>query len=273
MTRFFAHAFGPFFKGFARNPMRSIGTIGLLSVLFFVMFLLLLFQSLVQESVNTAEKKIDLVFFLEPDAPESKIHLLQSYLEELDKNEKIESFTYISKVEALQNFAEKYPETFSFRKRNNLENPLSPSFEVVPKGNNFTIVTDIFASDTFSGILNISQMERTIENRARSQKMLDFLFFIKQGITLIIGAILLSIAGVTAAFISSSFVLRQKEIFIMRLVGASYSFIRRPFLVEGVLFAGISFGIGVDSVFLFSELCPAKNVWHFWNPRRSPGNN
>lgn len=249
--QYLTHIFGQFFSGFTRNPLRVIGTMLLLSVLFFVTFLLMMFSSLIGQSVTTAEEKVDLVFFIEKGTPDTQKLLLKAELDKMKKKKEIQSYSYESEAEALQQFAKKYPARFLFLKRTAPDkNPMDASFVVTPLSYNISDLTQKFSSDSFSGIIDIQRLLQTSPARERSKRVLDFLHFIEQGITLLIGVILFSIAGIIATFISSSFMLRQKEIFIMRLVGASYSFIRAPFLVEGILSTLISLAIGWV-VFLF----------------------
>lgn len=239
----------------------------LLSILFFVMFFLLMFQSFTEKSIETAKGKIDIVFFLQKDIPEHKEDMLKAQLKLMQKNDDISDFRFISADEGLQVFAEKYPEKYSYWKRNSSDgNPLSASIEVVPKNKDVESLTKLFLSDTYIGIIDIEKINIVKDTLLRSNKVLEFLFFMQKGIWILAVVILVAIAGITAAFISSSFFMRQKEVFVMRLVGASHSYIRTPFLVEGISIVICALLIGW-SIFLFiRELAISKLLEIFSSP-------
>lgn len=239
------YAFSPLLRGIQRNPFQFMGRITLLSLLFFVMFFLFLFQSFSDESIKTAQKKIDIVFFLEKDIPENKVQLLNARLETMKKNLEISSYRYISAEEGIQYFAKKYPEKYSYWKRNSLDgNPLSASIKIIPGSKSIEEITRLFLSDDFSGIIDSSKINILKDTLIRSNKAIEFLSFLGTGFWIFVLIILSSIAGLIVAFISSSFLVRSKEISIMRLVGASHSFIRVPFLIEGVSLVSISIFLG-----------------------------
>ena len=243
------------------------GITALLSILFFVMFSLLMFQSFTEKSIETAKKKIDIVFFLEKNIPEHKEEMIKAELKIMKKKSEISDYRFISADEGLKVFAKKYPEKYSYWKRNSTDgNPLSASIEVIPQNKNVEELTKKFLSDTYIGIIDSSKIHIVKDSLLRSNKVLEFLFFLQKGIWILVAVMLFAIAGITAAFISSSFFMRQKEVFIMRLVGASHSYIRTPFLVEGLSLVIISVSIGWGIFFFFRKLSISKLLEIFSSP-------
>ena len=239
----------------------------LLSILFFVIFFLLMFQSFTEKSIETAKKKIDIVFILEKDVPPHKEDMLKAELKLMKKNADIASFRFISADEGLQIFAKKYPEKYSYWKRNSTSiNPISASIEIVPQNKSVEDLTKLFLSDDYIGIIDISKINSVKDTLLRSNKVLEFLFFLQKGILILVLVILISIAGITAAFISSSFFVRQKEVFIMRLVGASHSYIRTPFLIEGLSVVGIAVTLGWGIFFFIREISIDRLLEIFSSP-------
>ena len=88
---FLLYTFGPFVSGIKKNPLKSVGMIFLLSILFFVMFFLLMFQSFTENSIGSAKEKIDIVFFLEKNIPEHKEDMIKAQLNLMKK--KIRNFS------------------------------------------------------------------------------------------------------------------------------------------------------------------------------------
>lgn len=226
-----------------------------------------MFQSFTENSIEAAKEKIDIVFFLEKNIPEHKENMLKAQLKLMKKKSEISQFRFISADEGLQIFAKKYPEKYSYWKRNTTHgNPLSASIELVPKNKNVEELTKLFLSDTYIGIIDISKINVVKDTLLRSNKVLEFLFFLQKGIWILAVVILIAIAGVTAAFISSSFFLRQKEVFIMRLVGASHSYIRTPFLAEGISIVVIALLLGWGIFFFIRQLAISKLLEIFSSP-------
>jgi cell division transport system permease protein len=209
------------------------------------MFFLILLQSFTDDAIEMSQKKIDIEYYLEAEVPQNKIDFLQSALLRMKKKGDIASFRYISPEETLEGFAEKYPEKYLYWKRVAPdENPFLPSVTIVPKNQNVETITRYLFSDDFAGIINSSNIEMVKKNLLTSNRVLEFLNFLGKGMWLFVAVILLAIVGVTASFISTSFLSRQKEISIMQLVGASHSFIRNPFAIEGLLMSSIALFFG-----------------------------
>lgn len=236
------------------------------------MFFILLFQSYSDDAISTAKKEIDVVFFLEKDIPEHKLELLKGELDQMKKNNEIADYTYISADDALQIFAKKHPEKYAYLKRNSFDkNPLAPAVKIIPQKRTIESLTRLFLTDDYIGIIDQSKINFLKNTLVQSNKAIEFLSFLHIGFFIFVFIILFSIAGLIAVFISSSFFRRTSEISIMRLVGASHSFIRMPFLIEGLSLVLVSLGIAWTVFFFLIEMLIRKIVYVFSSPQSIEG--
>lgn len=160
-------------------------------------------------------------------------------LDEFSKMDNIESVTYISKEQAIIDAKEMFGEE-SYIFSGVRENPLPASIVVklieVEDADN--IVEDI---SSYEDVWRIRYPKELIDNLLTADKYFKIGGLI--AVTIIVVISIFIISNVIKMAISS----RGSEIEIMKYIGASESFIRGPFLVEGIFFSLlgclISYGI------------------------------
>lgn len=244
MNNLFLHI-GKVFSEMVKNPSKIIGTVFSLSTLFFMIFLLLMLVSFTLQSVEKAQSKISLTFYLQDDLPDYKAALLKAQLLKMERNMQISSFTYRTKNETLDQFAQNQPDRYQFLQEN-LGNsvPLSPSFTVHPQSASIETLIQFFLYGDFKESINTEKLAKSTGEIIQNKKILEFLEFLKLGIIGVILLILLGSSIITASFIGMMFTQRKNEVFIMRLVGATAQFIRTPFIIEAIIITLISLFIG-----------------------------
>ena len=117
-----------------------------------------------------------------------------------------------------------------------------PNADFLPDGFSVTVKDNDIISDTTAQI----QMLEGVDSVSSSPQVAEFLRELRKVVSLIAGAVVLTLAVVSMIMISNttkaSVYARREEIQIMKYVGATNAFIRMPFFVEGMvtgLFAGI----------------------------------
>jgi len=242
---------GDLFSGFIRNPLSALGSIFSLTVLFFLMFLSLMFMSFSLQASESAQESIKITFYLKDDIKLYKIANLKAKLLNMKTENDISDFTYITKEDAEKQFSSRQPDRFLFLQKNLGENfDLSASFVVSPKNKDIQSLVYYFLHSDFVDIIDTQKLQNSSNKILEKRKTLEFLEFIKTGVTGIIVSILVGISFIIASFISSLFYARKDEIFVMRLVGATYNYIRIPFIIESVLLTLLALGIGWSIFFL-----------------------
>lgn len=218
------------FINFWRNGWVSLATV---MVMFLALFMLgsLFFLNVVLTSVlDQFESKLDVSVDFKLDAPEEDILALKSSLESFSEVERVE---YISRDEALRRFRERYKDNALITQ--SLDeigtNPLPASFNI--KASNpeqYGSITNFLKNDLLFTIIDeIRENQPVIESLTRILRASQIFGL---GITIVLASIAILVAFNT---IRLAIYTSRDEISIMRLVGATNSYIRGPFLVEGII--------------------------------------
>lgn len=175
------------------------------------------------------------VFFLEKNLSEKELNDIEESLEKSPLAGKVQ---FNSSDQALQKFQNNFPELQGVI--NNLKiNPFPPSFEVTLKEKNIS-------SEEIRTYINEMSKLRSIKdvqfNRDWVQKMQSFSRLARAVGFFFGGILILASFFIISNVIKLNVLARKEEIEILRLVGASNTFIRIPFLAEGIIL-GILGGI------------------------------
>ncbi|TRZ64560.1 MAG: ABC transporter permease [Spirochaetia bacterium] len=221
------------FLTFRRNGWLSTATLSIIVLALLVFEGLMIFNVLTKTAVNSLEDKIDISIYFKIDAPEDDILNIQKSLGTLTE---VKSVNYVSRDRALEIFKEKHKDDAAINQ--SLEelnsNPLLASLNI--KAN------DPSEYATIAGYLDKADFKTMFEKVTYAQNavVIDRLNKIigvaeKGGFVLIVFltfiAVLVTFNTIRLAIYSS-----RDEIGIMRLVGASNSFIRGPYIVEGIIY-------------------------------------
>lgn len=237
-------------KSAFKTPFKTLGNIVVFSQMFFVVFLLLMGFSFTEQVIQKAESNISITLFLKPDIPKYKESIIKAELVKLQATEQIHSYQYFSEEETLEQFAKSQPDRLLFLQNNlSTDIPVSASFVFVPKAKNLDVLIEYFLQSDFSESIDIQKLKTHQESIVESKRTLEFLSFLKTGILGIIGIILIGMGIIISGFVMFLFHRKKNEVFIMRLVGASSGFIRTPFILESLLFSGVSLLAGWSMFF------------------------
>lgn len=214
------------FKGVFRNFSLSFASISCITITLIVVTISIILSDNVDNFTNLVERDVTIVAFIDNEADDSKMEEIR---EEISSLNNIEEYEFRSKEE-ITNEMRDSSDVFDSIMGNwtDDENPIQNTFQVK--------VTDINKIDNVAkkiekidGITLVKYGEGIVE-----QLISTFEFIHKICIGAVIALIL-----VTAFLISNTIKItissRQREIGIMRLIGASNLNIRIPFIIEGLL--------------------------------------
>lgn len=230
------------FISFWRNGLVSFSSVFVLSVTLFIMGSLIVASAFLNASLSELEQKVDINVYFTTSAPEDKILTLQGRLENLPEVSYVE---YITREQALEDF-----------KRRNKDNVLIlqslDELEENPLGAVFNIKA--INPSQYEGIAEYLEDEMGQDIAGESSGIIDNINYYQNKIVidrladLIEGSnklgVIISIVLLAMAVMVSFNTIRlaiynsREEIGVMKLVGASKSYIRGPFIVEGVM-AGV----------------------------------
>ena len=239
------------FIGFKRHFSTAFGSIVTIFLSLFIIGIFLLAGIILNNVVETVEDEVGLTVWLADDAPDEDVQELMAYINGLDG---VADTTYVSKAQALEIFKEQNADQSDIIKMleemeaegiNDL--PASIEVELSDPQSVERIAFDIQANTTFQRICDApADPESSIRY---GQKTVEKLFTVTNYIRYI-GIILIALLiFIALVFINNTIRLaimaRQREISIMRLVGASNGFIRGPFLTESILHAIFGAGFAI----------------------------
>jgi cell division transport system permease protein len=239
------------FSNFIRNGWLSVASITIMVLTLLTMSMFIIINVVLNTGIKTIQDKIDISVYLKDSAKQAEVITLQ---EDLSKIPNVKAIKYISKDVALSRYRDQNKDNPKLLESlSDSDNPLPASLEI--KVNNPDKLNDLTATmekDTYKPMIEKISYK---ENKAVIDKLFKATQFTKQ-----IGLI------ATIAFTATSLVIifntirmaiftRKEEIDIMKLVGATPSYIKGPFLIEGALYGVISTIIAIltlAAIFYFS---------------------
>ena len=186
-------------------------------------------------ALTSIEERVEVVVYLRDDARQAEIDLLQSDLSEIGEVARVR---YVSKREALERAKQDLPE-FSDLFSGLDVNPLPQSLEVEfrPGARNREVVERVSEA---AGAYPF------VEDVRYGREWVDKLFTLRRvgaaTAAVLGGAFFVVAALIIAMALRIAVLARRDEIHVMRLVGATNTFIRLPFLLEGAM-AGLLGGL------------------------------
>ena len=230
------------FYSFWRNGFVSVSSVVVMVITLSVITGTIFLGAILNASLNEIRNKVDVnVYFLQT-AQESDILSAKKSLEALPE---VNNITYTSKEEALADFKERHKnDQFTLQALDELgSNPLEASLNIKAKDpSQYQSIADFINSSNVlspdgGGIVdkvNYYQNKDAIDSLTRLINSANTL-----GLALTIFLVIVSIL-ITYNTIRLSIFMSKDEISVMRLVGASRTYIRGPFVVSGAMYGLIS---------------------------------
>lgn len=215
-----------------KNKMMAFATFCVLLISLMLVGISSLFYININSMIDGIGGRNEIAVFVTKGTPQERVDALGDELRAIDN---IATVEYVSKDQALESMISSMPEYEILFASLDGDNPLVDGFSVT--------VDDL--SKTSETVAQI-QLKTDIYLVRASYDFVEFLLELRRILTMVAGVIILALAIVSLIMISNttkaSVFARREEIQIMKYVGATNSFIRTPFFVEGMvtgLFAGI----------------------------------
>ena len=219
------------FINFWRNGWVSVATILVMVLAIFTAGSLILFQVLLNSTLDEVSKKIDITVYFKLDAPEDEILRIEKMVSGLAE---VESVQFVSSQQALEEFKRRHDDNalISSALDELGSNPLGANLRIQSKDpTNYSTISLFFDKQDFGVVdkINYQQNERIF---TRLASVISVTRKVGLSVSLVLGAIAFLVAFNT---IRLAIYTSRDEIGIMRLVGASTWYVRGPFLIEGVI--------------------------------------
>lgn len=229
-------------QGFWRNFWLSVVTISVIVLSFISINFLIIINKISESALELVEKKVDISIYMKTDTTKEMLDETENELKSISQ---VESVKYITESEALEAFRQRHrDDPVILESLEELDsNPLGATFIIRAKNiDDYDDIIQIIDNSQFSSSIKDRDYE---DNKIIIQKINSFSRNVNRfgiGVTSIFIVISLLIVFNT---IKLAIYTHQKEIAIMKLVGASDSFISFPYIIESIIYAVIACAVSI----------------------------
>lgn len=220
-------------KNVARNGWMSFASISSIAVSLFILGVFMLLALNMNKLADQLDSQVQISVYLETDTDKPKIEAIERLIKRIPE---VKSVTFVSKAEGLARFRESMDEEGkqALEGYDNENNPLPDAFEVEA----FDPQKIAYVAKQIEAI-NETDADKPVKKVRYGKGTIETLFSITNGVRNVGLFIVLGLAIMAMFLISTTIKMtilaRRREIGIMKLVGATNSFIRWPFFIEGAL--------------------------------------
>jgi len=235
---------------FWRNSAVALASIFVLSTTLFVIGMFVLGGVFLESTLESIRERVDISVTLHPEISETEALTLKSDLEEL---EEVREVNYTSREEELETFRGRHEDNpLLLQSLKEVGNPFGARLSVLATDPaNYSQISDFliqydreFQSGGETDIIDQISFKKDIVDRLLA------IINTSEKIALVLSVILVLMSIlVTFNTISLTIYISREEISVMRLVGADNSYIRGPFIVEGILAGVIASFISVGLLY------------------------
>ncbi len=225
------------YRNFIRSGFTTLSAILVMIVTLFVILSLIFIQATLHQTLETIKQKVDVTVYFVPSADETTILDLKSDIEKLPE---VASVNYTTADQALIDFKDKHANDYlTLQALDELSgNPLGASLNIKARDpSQYESISRFFENqDALSkGTLTIIDKVDYSQNKLVIDKLNKVINgSLKLGFVVSMILIMISLI-ITFNTIRLIIFMSREEINVMKLVGASSSYIRGPFIVSGVL--------------------------------------
>jgi cell division transport system permease protein len=247
------------FAAFRRAPLLAGLSATMIALSLFVIGLFGLAAWNVRQVIQRVESRVEIVAYLRDDADAGSVDIARAQIAEFRE---VAAVRFVSRDEALANARQELVEfeaLFGSLERN----PLPASLEIAMRPGQTS-------ADAVREVAGRIRMYPFVEDVRFGNDWLDKVFVLRR----VAGAAMMTLgvgfAVVAALIIGAAIRLaifaRREEIMIMRLVGATNGFIRRPFLLEGLMAGALGSLLAVPATYLVFRFLSDSVIELVWLP-------
>lgn len=246
---------------FTRAPLLTGLSAAMVALALFVVGLFAVAVHNLQVNLDAVESRVQIVAFLQDDALAMDVDLAQAELQALPE---VESVRLVTKEEALAAARRDLPE-FEEVFTDLQGNPLPASLEV-------RLAEYSRNAESLEAVAHQARLYSFVEDVRFGEEWVEQLFMLRR-IGALTTALLGAAFGAAAALIIATAIriaifARKDEIQVMRLVGATAGFVRRPFLIEGGICGFLGGVVALLLTFLVFQSIQGMLFELAWLPRQ-----
>lgn len=265
-------------QSFARNAWLSVAAVAIMTITLLVMAATLVVTSAMGTAIDMVREQVDMSVYVKQDAEQSKIDEIMGRMIQLPS---VLEVRYVTPEEAHRRAIEKIiaesdltDDEIEALEEAPIKLPWTLNVKIADLNDPGELEYFVYNDESIEGMLDAkppsfsSSHRETIDNIAGIMRGVEIGGLVAVGVLCVI-AILVVFNTIRMAIFN-----RKEEIYMMKLIGASKSFVRGPFLVEammyGLLAGGITVGLAFTGVRLIENgfggvIKPTADlVWDFW---------
>ena len=229
-------------RNFYRSGSVSFATVLIMTVTLAVIGLLVFLSAILTNTLEAIKDKVDVNVYFVTSAQEGDIVALQSRVADLPDVERV---TYTSRDEALAAFRARHADDeLTLQALEELgDNPLGASLSIKAKDpEQYAGIVNFLSAEPAVGADGASIIDRInyFQNKVVIDRLTDAIRATEQAGAIIVLLFALASAVIAFATVRLAIYTSRDEIAVMRLMGASNSFIRGPFIVAGIIAGGVA---------------------------------
>jgi cell division transport system permease protein len=246
-------------RAFRRAPLLTSLSAGMIALSLFLVGLFGLVAHNVRRALERVESRVEIVAFLRRDAIPEMVTQAQEQIEEY---EEVREVLYISREAALIKARREFPE-FEEQFGSLESNPLPASIEVMLRPNQS-------GPEVVERVATRIREYPFVDDVRYGSEWLDKVFLLRRvaGTAMLVLGISFAIVAslIIATAIRMAIYARRDEIQVMRLVGATESFVRGPFILEGLLTGLLGGVVAVAATYAVHETISRSVFQLEWLP-------
>ena len=228
------------FISMRRNGLMSVASVSSMALSLFILGMFLILVLNLTHLASALESQVQISVYLQDGLSEYEHREIGT---RITKMQGVNQVLFVTKAEAMKRFQERLGEQKNLLNALGETNPLPNAFEV-----------KVDKPEQVKAVAKAIGEIKGVENAKYGQEVIEQLFALTKLIRTF-GLILIILLALAAIFIIANTIrltvfARRKEIGIMKYVGATDSFIRWPFLIEGVM---LGIGGALLSVLILSQ--------------------
>jgi cell division transport system permease protein len=239
--------------GFTRAKTMSLFAVIATGFSLFTLGLFMLVLLNLNTLIRRLEDKVEVVVYLKDDADMAAVGVA---IEDLSRAVGVDQVRYLSKDEALERFrADLGPDSDLLQDLEN--NPVPASLSITMKSGFRDTLHVKQVADQAESLIFVEEVDYGRE-WLRRMDLFKHIFSVlgaAAGTLLALVAVILISTAIKIAIFS-----RSKEIFIMKIVGATNGYIRRSFLIEGFLKGALGGSVAAGMIYAVSEVFSRKVI-------------
>lgn len=216
-------------KSMSRNRILSIATVSTVAICILILGMAALMIINAGTFMQRLESDVEIVAYLDDSLAKDQVADLRDDIKNLDG---VKSVTFVSKHEALQRLEKKFGENKYDLAETLSKNPLPDTYEIKAQD-----------PHNVANLAQEVQQMNGIDKVNYGQGVIERLFKVTSWIRItgMVVVVLLALGAIflIATTIRLSVFARRKEIYLMKLIGATDWFVRWPFFIEGILLGAV----------------------------------